>query len=252
MIVNSIFWTTDKQPFPKKKDITDDFIAPHGFKVERLAVGPYPVNPLTMTLDDHSYLYISNAHSYPRNWWLAKKQKFSPSNPIVRLTLDHQDQLQDYQTVAPDFNTPVLGMALKGNEFYYTNLNKLVFTQVDQQGRDYDENKILIRDQAEPWNPFGMYLLRFGKDDLLYINIEDHTIKLSNANEKIRTRNDKDGSGISLRFNKDGKNLDLINQGMRAAFTIEFDPFGRLWVISNAEPCCNVLINPIKGADYWF
>ena len=252
LIANSIVWTADKEPFAKKKDITDDFIVPDGFKVERLAEGPYLANPLTMTLDDHSNLYISNAHSYRRNWWLAKKQKFPPSNPIVRLTLDHQDQLQDYQIVASGFDNPVLGMALKGNEFYYTNLNKLVLTQVDQLGRVCDENKILIRDQAEPWNPFGMYRLKFGMDDLLYMNIGDHAIKLSNANEKIRTRNDKGGSGISLRFNKDGKNLDLINQGMRAPFTMDFDPFGRLWVISNGEPRCNVLINPVKGADYRF
>lgn len=252
LIANSIDWANEKDPYPKKRDITKDFIVPDGFKVELIAEEPYLANPLTMTLDDQGNLYISNAHSYRRDWWLAEKQKFFPSNPIVRLTLDANDQLQDCQLVASGFDNPVLGMALKGNHLYYTNLNKLVHTQVDHKGRICDQGKILIRDQAKPWNPFGMYRLKFGMDDQLYMNIGDHRIKLSNATEKIHLRDDLGGSGISLRFNQDGTNLELINQGMRAPFTMDFDPFGRLWVISNGEPRCNVLINPVKGADYRF
>lgn len=241
--------TTNRQP-----DVSASFKLPDGFGIELVAAEPYLANPISMTLDEQGRVYVSNAHSYRKEWWNYDKKPLNmkPSNPIVCLTVNDSDRMIDGRVVAAGFENPVMGMAVCDGRMWYSNLNRILTTRLGDDGRFAGEPKELVRDSAEPWNPFGMYRLGFGRDGLLYNSIGDHPTKLSNAEGEVHVRTSGGGSGAVFRFRDDGSQLEMLLQGMRAPFTSEITPFGQHWVISNGEGSPNIVLDAVRGADYRF
>jgi hypothetical protein len=113
---------------------------------------------------------------------------------------------------------------------------------------------VLVKDSAEPWNPFGMYRVMVGPDAKLWLAIADHPdskpVTLTGSDgSKARLRGQ---SGGFVRCNLDGSALEVIVQGFRAPFAFDIDPWGHLWAISNGEGSPNIYVDVIPGMDYGY
>ena len=236
-----------------EKAALNAFKLPEGFEISLVAAEPHLANPISMTLDEQGRIYVANAHSYRRKWWRMKpRPAMEPSNPVVRLTPGPDGRAVDATIVAEGFEHPVMGLAVRGNRLWASNLNRVFVTGLDENGRMTWQRKVLIRDAATPWNPFGMYRVVRGPDDLLYLSIGDHATQLTGTAGKSAVRLDNNGSGAVFRFRDDGADLELLLEGMRAPFALGFTPFGRLWVITNGEGSPNCLLDAVRGTDYRF
>ncbi len=268
LIVNSMDWavnkgidttTADREPVPIKprydweEAAIDAFKLPDGFEISLVASEPHLANPISMALDEQGRIFVSNAHSYRQRWWLmdpAPEQE--PTNPIVCLTPGPSGRAIEANIVAEGFEQPVMGLSVAGNRLWATNLNHLFVTALDKTGRMTGDRVTLVRDATTPWNPFGMYRVVRGPDDLLYLTVGDHATQLTGTAGKSAVRIDNNGSGAVFRFRDDGTELELLLEGMRAPFTLDFTPFGRLWVITNGEGSPNCLLDAVHGTDYRF
>ena len=269
LIINSMKWVVGDQTVAKKDDrgvvalphrihewekaALSAFKLPAGFEISLVAAEPHLANPISMTLDEQGRPYVSNAHSYRQKWWLMKPPPDrEPTNPIVRLTPGSDGRAVEARLVAEGFENPVMGLSIRGNQLWASNLNQIFVTGLDENGRMTSDRKVLVRDAATPWNPFGMYRVVRGPDDLLYLTIGDHPTQLTGTTGQSAVRLDRNGSGAVFRFRDDGTNLEKLLEGMRAPFALGFTPFGRLWVITNGEGSPNCLLDAVPGADYRF
>ena len=263
LIVNSMTWVVDdnaaetatviKDHYDWEEAALNSFKLPEGFEISLVAAEPYLANPISMTLDEAGNIYVSNAHSFREKWWLMDPPpEFEPTNPVMRIVVGPDGRAVEAAVVADGFENPVMGLAVRGNQLWATNLKRLFVTELNKAGRMTGEVKTLVRDAATPWNPFGMYRVAFGPDDLLYLSVGDHDIELSGTTGKSAVRLEDGGSGGVFRLRKDGSDLELLLQGVRAPFTFGFTPFGQHWVITNGEGSPNILLNAIYGTDYRF
>ena len=257
LILNSMTWVVQdnsvKRDHDWEKAALSAFKLPESFEISLVAAEPHLANPISMTLDEQGRIYVSNAHSYRRKWWLMNPPpSIEPSNPIVCLTPGPDGRAVQATIVAEGFEHPVMGLAARDKRLWASNLNQVFVTDLDEKGRMSGERKVLIRDSATPWNPFGMYRLVRGPDDLLYLSVGDHATQLTGVTGKAAVRLDNNGSGAVFRFRDDGSDLELLLEGMRAPFTVGFTPFGRLWVITNGEGSPNCLLDAVRGTDYRF
>ncbi len=263
LILNSMVWAAPGEGVeaataielnPEREQAAlSSFKLPEGFEISLVAAEPHLANPISMTLDEHGRIYVSNAHSYRQKWWLMNPPPArEPTNPVVRLTPGPDGRAVEATVVAEGFEHPVMGLAVHGERLWVSNLNRLFVTELDDRGRMVGDREVLIRDAATPWNPFGMYRVVFGPDGLLYLSIGDHATRLLGTTGSSAVRQDNKGSGGVFRFRPDGSDLELLLQGMRAPFTLGFTPFGRLWVITNGEGSPNCLLDAVRGTDYRF
>ncbi len=263
LILNSLTWVTKEREDTSSKIAVWDsewekaavshLKLPEGFEVSLVAAEPHLANPISMTLDEAGHIYVSNAHSYRQKWWLMNPAPaMEPTNPVVRLTPGPDGRANEATVVADGFKNPVMGLAIRDARLWATNLNRLFVTDLDERGRMIGERKVLVRDAATPWNPFGMYRTTFGPDGLLYLSVGDHATQLTGTTGTSAVRQDHKGSGAVFRFREDGSDLELMLEGMRAPFTLGFTPYGRLWVITNGEGSPNCLLDAIHGCDYRF
>jgi putative membrane-bound dehydrogenase-like protein len=222
------------------------FQLPPGFQIELVAAEPDLVNPMTMAWDERGRLYVSLAHSY--RYGTQGSPVDPPSNPVVRLDMDAAGQCRGHTVVMSGFENPVMGLAVREGQLWATNLNEVFVVALNEQGRAGDK-RVLIRDAETPWNPFGMYRLMFGRDGLLYLAVGDHPTRLTGPTNQIAVRGN---TGAVFRFRPDGSQIGLLAQGMRAPFSFDIDPFGRVWLLSNGEGNPNRLIHMVPGADYHF
>ncbi len=263
LILNAMDWvlkgdaggeTTSVSPqYDWEKDALSAFKLPEGFEISLVAAEPHLANPISMAQDERGRIYVSNAHSYRQKWWLMNPPpKMEPSNPVVCFTLGDNGRAVEATTVAEGFANPLMGLVVRDTQLWASNLNRVFVTDLDEKGRMIGERKVLVRDAATPWNPFGMYRVVRGPDDLLYLTIGDHATQLTGADGKAAVRQDNKGSGGVFRFGDDGTDLKMLLEGMRAPFALGFTPFGKLWVITNGEGSPNCLLDAIQGTDYRF
>ncbi len=248
-------WTTSpvNHVYDWEKAALSAFKLPEGFEISLVAAEPHLTNPISMTLDEQGRIFVSNAHSYRQKWWLMNPPPdMEPTNPIVRLTPGPHGRAVEAVIVAEGFENPVMGLSIRDKQLWVSNLNRLFVANLNEEGQMTGPRKDLVRDADSPWNPFGMYRVVRGPDDLLYLTIGDHPTQLTGTTDKRTVRLDNNGSGAVFRFRDDGANLELLLEGMRAPFTLGFSPFGRLWVITNGEGSPNCLLNAIIGTDYRF
>jgi putative membrane-bound dehydrogenase-like protein len=220
------------------------FQVPEGFEVELVAAEPQIINPITLAVDDKGRIYVSESHTY----------RYGPSgspikpyrNPVVRL-----DPLPDgkgYQrtVVADGFEDPVMGIAVRGNKLWLTANNYLYQYDLDADGKATNR-KTLVTDKNKAWNPFGMFVLEWGPDGLLYMSVGNHGIDIAGPTNRVTSRG---GSGIICRSNPDGSHLERLVHGLRVPYSFEYDPFGQLWLLSNGEGNPDRFVRVIEGVDY--
>jgi putative membrane-bound dehydrogenase-like protein len=220
------------------------FTVPDGFTIELVAEEPLVINPITMTLDDKGRILVSESHTYRYGPNGSPVKPFK--NPVVRLDPKPDGKGYDRVLIADGFDDPVMGIAVKGDKLWLTACNYLY--QYDYSDTGLATNrKTLVVDKNKAWNPFGMFVLEWGPDGLLYMSVGDHKIALEGPTNKATGRGN---SGIIVRMNPDGSNMERLTHGFRVPYSFEFDPFGQLWLLSNGEGNPDRFARIIPGVDY--
>jgi len=220
------------------------FKVPAGFEVELVAADPLVINPITLALDEKGRIYVSESHTYRYGPSGSPVKPFS--NPIIRL-----DPLPDgkgYQRtpVADGFEEPVMGMAIRDGKLWAAANNYLFQFDLADDGKTTNK-KTILTDKNKAWNPFGMFVVEFGPDGLLYVSVGNHNIDISGPTNRVGGRG---SSGIVFRMKPDGSDMQRLVHGLRVPYSFEYDPFGQLWLLSNGEGNPNRFVKVIDGLDY--
>ena len=219
------------------------FVVPEGFVVELVAADPLVINPITLATDDKGRIYVSESHTYRYGPPGSPIKPFA--NPVIRLDPTPDGKLKR-TLVADGFDDPVMGIAIKGDKLWLTANNYLYQYDLTEAGKAVNKKTILV-DRNKAWNPFGMFVLEWGPDGLLYMSVGDHRIDIRGPDGKIGGRGN---SGIVMRLNPDGTKMQRLVHGLRVPYSFEFDPFGQLWLLSNGEGNPNRFVRVIDGVDY--
>lgn len=220
------------------------FTVPKGFAVELVAAEPLVINPVTMTVDEKGRIYVSESHTY----------RYGPSgspikpytNPIVRLDPTKDGKGFERVLIAEGFDDPAMGLAVRDGKLWATANNYLYRYDLSDDGKATNR-KTLVIDRNKAWNPFGMFVLEWGPDGLLYLSVGNHNIDLRGPNGKLSGRG---GSGIIARMKPDGSDLERLTHGLRVPYSFDYDPFGQLWLLSNGEGNPNRFVRVLEGVDY--
>lgn len=222
----------------------DHLRCPAGFAVELVAADPLVINPVTMTVDEKGRIYVSESHTYRYGPTGTPVKPFT--NPVVRLDPAPDGKGYRRTVVAEGFDDPVMGIAVKGDRLWLTANNYLFTFNLGPDGKAINK-RTLITDRNKAWNPFGMFVLEWGPDGLLYLSVGDHSIHLKGPAGELKGRGH---TGFVMRMNPDGTNMEYLVHGLRVPYSFEFDPFGQLWLLSNGEGNPNRFLKVIEGLDY--
>lgn len=236
---------------PKSIDIEDQFGLLDDFAVRLVASEPDIINPITMAVDDYGSIYVSESSTY--RYGIEGAPSTDVLNPIKRIEVDSSGKAIRTTLVMEGFENPVMGIDVYGDKLYATCLNELFVMDIGQNG-ELTNRQLLVKDSAEPWNPFGMYRVVMGPDAKLWLAIADHPdsepVTLTGSDgRKVRLRGQ---SGGLVRCNPDGSELEVMVQGFRAPFAFDIDPWGHLWTVSNGEGSPNIYADVIPGMDYGY
>lgn len=226
-----------------------EFIVAKGFTVELVAAEPTIINPVTLAVDDKGRILVSESHTYRYGPSGSPVKPFK--NPVVRLD-PKADGTFERVLIADGFDDPVMGIAVKGDKLWLTANNYLYQYDYPETGPATNKQTLVI-DKNKAWNPFGMFVLEFGPDGLLYLSVGDHKVELIGPKSKdgaANTVTSRGTSGVIVRMNPDGTNMQRLTQGFRVPYSFEFDPFGQLWLLSNGEGNPNRFARVIPGVDY--
>ena len=227
----------------KPEDQTKNFILPEGFVAELVAGDPLVINPVTITMDDQGRLLVSESHTYRYGPSGSPVKPFR--NPVVRLDPDGKGSFKR-TLIADGFDDPVMGIAIKGDKLWLSANNFLYTYDYPAEGPATNK-KMIVQDKNKAWNPFGMFVLEWGPDGLLYLSVGDHKIALEGPDGKMSGRGN---SGIVVRMKPDGTKMERMANGFRVPYSFEYDPFGQMWLLSNGEGNPNRYARVIDGVDY--
>jgi len=231
--------------------IEDQFNLPNNFAIKLLASEPDIINPMTLAVGDNGSIYVSESSTY--RYGIEGAPSKNVLNPIKRIDIGPNGNVRATTLVAEGFANPVMGLSVHADKLYATCLNELFVMDISPDGQ-LTNRKLLVKDAAEPWNPFGMYRVIVGPDSKLWLAIADHPdskpVSLTGSDgRKVSLRGQ---SGGFVRCNLDGSGLEVIVQGFRAPFSFDIDPWGHLWAISNGEGSPNIYVDVIPGMDYGY
>jgi len=239
-----------KQP---RNEIEAAIVTGEDVNVTLVAKEPDIINPMTLCVGRHGEIYVSESFTYRYGLKGSPSQDTLTLNPIKRIELDSAGRLSKVTVVAQGFANPVMGLDIYRNKLYATCLNELFSMDIGPDG-GLSNKQVLVRDSANPWNPFGMYRVAVGPDARLWLAMADHPdskpVTLTGSDgTQLRLRGQ---SGGFVRCNLDGSDLQLVVQGFRAPFAFDFDPWGHLWAVSNGESSPNIYVDVIPGMDYGY
>ncbi|HMF17553.1 MAG TPA: hypothetical protein VKE98_10125, partial [Gemmataceae bacterium] len=232
-----------KKPLTAKEQLKH-FNFPEGFEMGLVAEEPLVINPITMTLDDKGRIIVSESHTYRYGPQGSPIKPFA--NPVIRLDPLPEGKGFKRTLIADGFDDPVMGIAVKGQKLWLTANNYLYQYDLPETGKAINKKRLLV-DKNKAWNPFGMFVLEWGPDGLLYMSVGDHRIDIHGPTNKISGRGN---SGIVLRMKPDGSEMQRLVHGLRVPYSFEYDPFGQLWVLSNGEGNPDRFVRVIDGVDY--
>jgi putative membrane-bound dehydrogenase-like protein len=222
------------------------FILPDGFEIELVAAEPLLINPITMAQDESGRIYVSESHTYRFG---PKRTPVKPyRNPVVRLD-PNPDGSFTRTLVCDGFEDPVMGIAIRHTQLYVTANNYLYRYTLQPDGSATDRETLLV-DKNKAWNPFGMFVLEWGPDDLLYLSVGNHHIDIANPAKPDARISGRGKSGIVMRMHPDGHSFERLVHGLRVPYSFEMDPFANLWLLSNGQGNPNRFMRVIPGVDY--
>jgi putative membrane-bound dehydrogenase-like protein len=227
----------------KPADQTKNFILPEGFVAELVAGDPLVINPVTIMTDEKGRLLVSESHTYRYGPSGSPVKPFR--NPVVRLDPDGNGSFTR-TLIADGFDDPVMGIAIKGDKLWLAANNYLYTYDYPDQGPATNK-KMIVQDKNKAWNPFGMFVLEWGPDGLLYLSVGDHKIALEGPDGKMSGRGN---SGIVVRMKPDGTKMERMANGFRVPYSFEYDPFGQMWLLSNGEGNPNRFARILDGVDF--
>jgi len=220
------------------------FHVPEGFVVELIAAEPAVINPITMALDEQGRIYVTEGHTYRYGPKGSPVEK--PTNPIVRLDPAPDGKGWKRTVVAEGFADPVMGLLIRDGKMWCTACDHLYVYDLDDKGVATNRKEI-VRDKSKAWNPFGFFVLERGPEDLIYVSVGNHGMDLVGPTNSLNSRG---ASGIVMRMKEDGSNMEKLVEGLRVPYSIEFDPYGQLWVLSNGQGNPDRFVKVIAGVDY--
>ncbi len=226
------------------------FHLPEGFEVELIAAEPAIINPITMAYDEKGRLYVSEGHTY--RYGPSGSPVDKPTNPIVRLDRTEDGTGWKRTIVAEGFDDPVMGLLVRGGKLWCTSCDHIYLYDIDDAGHTSNRKEIL-HDNAKAWNPFGFFVLEWGPDDLIYVSVGNHGMNIVGPYSGVNISNEmksRGSSGIIMRMNPDGTNMQKLVEGLRVPYSFEFDPFGQLWLLSNGQGNPDRFVKVIDGVDY--
>ena len=222
------------------------FILPEGFEIELVAAEPLLINPVTIAQDEAGRIYVSESHTY----------RFGPGrtpvkpyrNPVIRLD-PNPDGSFTRTLVCDGFEDPVMGIAIDQAHLYVT-ANNYLYRFTRQPDGSVSDRETLLVDANKAWNPFGMFVLEWGPDDLLYLSVGNHKIDIANPAKPEARISGRANSGIVMRMHRDGHSFERLVHGLRVPYSFEMDPFANLWLLSNGQGNPNRFLRVIPGVDY--
>jgi len=220
------------------------FLLPEGFEIELVAAEPLIINPVCIALDEQGRIYVSESHTYRYGPGRSPIKPFT--NPVVRLDPLPGGNGFKRVLVAEGFDDPVMGMAIRDGQLWCAANNLLYRFDLGPDGRGTNKKMILI-DKNKAWNPFGMFVLEWGPEGKLYLSVGNHNIDIRGPEGRITGRGN---SGIVMRMNADGMQMERLVHGLRVPYSFEYDIFGQLWVLSNGQGNPNRFVRVIEGVDY--
>ncbi len=234
-----------------RADVERSFKLPPGFSIQLIAAEPDIANPMSIAVDEHGALWVTEAHTY--RWGTNGAPFQPPTNPIKRIELGPDGRCTKSIVALDGFPEPVIGIAARDGKLFATCLNELFVCDIAPDGK-LTNRKVLVRDAAKPWNPFGMYRVHVGPDEKLWLCIADHPssepVTLTGSDgRRVRLAGQ---SGGLVRCNLDGSALEVIVHGFRAPYAFDIDPWGHIWHISNGEGSPNIYVHVIPGVDYGY
>ncbi|HTN05341.1 DUF7133 domain-containing protein [Agriterribacter sp.] len=236
-----------------RNEVESSIITNENVNVSLVVKEPDIINPMTMCVDRSGAIYVSESYTYRYGLEGSPSKDSLVLNPIKKIVLNPDGKLFKATVVAEGFANPVMGIDIFKDKLYATCLNELFVMDIGEDGQ-LSNKTVLVKDSAQPWNPFGMYRVAVGPDAKLWLAMADHPdskpVTLTGSDGlKLRLRGQ---SGGFVRCNLDGSGLELVVQGFRAPFAFDFDPWGHLWAISNGESSPNIYADVIPGMDYGY
>lgn len=226
------------------------FAVREDLRIEVIATEPDVVNPMSLSIDEEGNIYVTESATYRYG---PEGAPDSVDNTIKRIKPGKNGQPDEVKIVARGFDNPVMGVYIHEKKLYATCLNELFVMDITPTG-ELANRRLLVKDAAEPWNPFGMYRVMVGPAGRLWLAIADHPgtipVTLTGSDGKTVILNGQSG-GI-VRCNLDGSGLEMVVEGFRAPFAFDIDPWGNLWAVSNGEGSPNLYVKVIPGMDYGY
>ena len=138
-----------------------------------------------------------------------------------------------------------MGIACKGDKIWLSANNYLYQYDLTPEGKGINK-KLIVEDKNKAWNPFGMFVLEWGLDGLLYVSVGNHNINIVSPDGNISGRG---SSGIVFRMNPDGTKMERLVHGCEYHIHLIWIHMANL-IVSNGEGNPNRFVRVIDGVDY--
>jgi putative heme-binding domain-containing protein len=214
LVIASAVAAAAAPPAPPAHEVERSFTVPAGFEIRLVAAEPDLANPMTVCVDEGGAIFVSEAHTYRYGPQGSPVQP--PTNPIKRIDLGPDGRAARVSVAADGFPNPVMGLHAHEGRLYAKCLNELFVMDIGADGT-LTNRRLLVKDAATPWNPFGMYRVVVGPDGWLWMAVADHsdTGPVTLTGTDGRTVRLRGQSGGMVRCRRDGTGLELVVHGFR-------------------------------------
>lgn len=220
------------------EDALSTFQLAEGFQIELIASEPLISDPVAMEIDEQGRLYVVEMHGYPL--------ELSGSGRIMLLAdTDHDGRMDQSRVFADGLLLPTGIMRWKKGVIVTDAPNVLYLEDADNDGRAEIRDTLLTGFAlSNPQHTLNSPLL--GLDNWIYLGHEgavstqayqkefgDRGSEIHYPGRQASPRLPDNAYGRGVRFRPDRTELEMLSG--RTQFGHTFDPWGRYFVVSNAN-----------------
>ncbi len=212
-----------------------------GLEVELFAAEPMVTNPTNISIDRLGRVWVCEAYNYD----VSPEEEDPKGDRIVVLEDTDKDGKADKRTVfyqGTDINTP-LGIFVAGEKIYVSRSpNVFVFT--DRDGDLIPESKDTLFTNLGPDGDHSAHSILPGPDGMLYFSTGNMAGQIldrhgdpvvDRAGFTITQKGDPYLGGMILRFDVDGKNVEVLGHNFRNNYEPCVDSYGNVWQSDNDD-----------------